>query len=327
MLIRVHLWLHFFFTFVRKISYHRRMPKLLAWLQLCRFAAVFTAMADIFLGYLLTHDEGIEAWGEFGLLLGGSSCLYLAGMVFNDVFDREVDARERPKRPIPSGRIAVREAVSLGIVLVGAGLALSGVAGIQSLIVAALLTGCIFLYDGLIKSTIVGPSVMGACRFLNVILGASTAVAADGSSPAVWSLPQLAVAAGLGVYIMGVTWFARHEAGNSRREQLIGALLTVNLGLVILISFVLHWRDPFQRSWNAAMALGCIGVIINRRMIVAVADPVPTKVQASIRTMLLSLIMLDASLVFFVQVDRNYSLIVAMLLLPAMFLGKRLAIT
>ena len=215
----------------------------------------------------------------------------------------------------------------LGTALIAVGLLLPSVVGTQSLIVAALLTGCILLYDGLLKSTIIGPVVMGACRFLNVILGASTSLAADGSSPAVWSLPQLAVAAGLGVYIVGVTWFARHEAGNSRREQLIGALLTVNLGLVILISFVLHWPDPFQRSWNTALALGFIGVVINRRLIVAIADPVPGKVQASIRTMLLSLIMLDASLVFFVQPDRNDAILVALLLIPATLLGKLLAIT
>ncbi len=303
------------------------MSKLLAWLQLCRLAAVFTAMADIFLGYLLTHAEGIESWREFGLLLGSSSCLYLAGMVFNDVFDRDVDARERPKRPIPSGRVPVRAAVILGTFLVAAGLSLSAAIGQQSLVVAGLLTGCIFLYDGLLKSTIVGPLVMGACRFLNVILGASTALAADGSAPAVWSMPQLAVAGGLGVYIVGVTWFARHEAGNSRREQLIGALLTVNVGLVILISFVLHWPDPLQRSWNTALALGFIGVIINRRLIVAIADPVPGKVQAAIRTMLLSLVMLDASLVFFVQPDRNDAILVALLLIPATLLGRLLAIT
>jgi hypothetical protein len=127
--------------------------------------------------------------------------------------------------------------------------------------------------------------------------------------------------------LIGVTWFARHEAGQSRREQLIGALLTVNLGLIVLISLAVHWRDPLQRSWNTALALGFIGLIINRRLIVAVADPSPGKVQAAIRTMLLSLIMLDASLVFFFQPDRNYSLWVAFLLIPAVFLGKRLAIT
>src|SRR6516164_10670632 len=104
------------------------MQKLLAWLQLCRFAAVFTAMADICLGYLLTH-ESFEPARDFGLLLAASSCLYLAGMVFNDVFDREIDARERPKRPIPSGRVSVRAAAILGGILVVSGLGLAGAVG------------------------------------------------------------------------------------------------------------------------------------------------------------------------------------------------------
>src|SRR5258707_13721484 len=104
------------------------MQKLLAWLQLCRFAAVFTAMADICLGYLLTHD-GFERLSDFVLLLATSSCLYLAGMVFNDVFDREVDALERPKRPIPSGRVSVRGAVTFGAGLLATGLVCSFAAG------------------------------------------------------------------------------------------------------------------------------------------------------------------------------------------------------
>ena len=319
------------------------MQKLLAFLQLCRFAAVFTAMADIFLGYLLTHQDGFESERDFGLLLGSSACLYLAGMVFNDVFDRQDDVLERPKRPLPSGRVSVREAVSLGACLVALGLALSTVAGIQSAIVAGLLTGCIFLYDGVLKSTPIGPLVMGSCRFLNVMLGASTASFVTGES-ATWSMPQLAVAFGLGVYIAGVTWFSRHEAGESPRWQLAGALMTVNLGLVILIGFVVHWPDVLlsreaiegglrwgtsmtERSWNTALALGFIGIIINRRLLTAVFDPSPAKVQASIRTMLLSIIILDASLVFFVQEDRLYAIAVALLLIPATFLSRMLAIT
>jgi 4-hydroxybenzoate polyprenyltransferase len=302
------------------------MQKILAYLQLCRFAAVFTAMADIFLGYLLTHLDGFESERDFGLLLGSSSCLYLAGMVFNDVFDRQVDAEERPKRPLPSGRVALRAAVTFGTCLVILGLALSGAVGTQSIVVAGLLTGCIFLYDGLLKSTALGPVVMGGCRFLNVMLGASTATFVTGESAA-WSMPQLAVAVGLGVYIAGVTWFSRHEAGESPRWHLAGALMTVNLGLVILIGFVLHWPDVLQRSWNTALAVGFIGIIINRRLLAAVLEPSPAKVQGSIKTMLLSLIILDASLVFFVQEDRLYAIAVALLLIPATFLSRMLAIT
>jgi len=302
------------------------MQKLLAYLQLCRFAAVFTAMADIFLGYLLAHPEGFEFPRDFGLLLGSSSCLYLAGMVFNDVFDRQDDILERPKRPLPSGRVSLREAVAIGTCLMAGGLAFSAAAGVSSATVAVLLTACIFLYDGVLKSTRIGPLVMGACRFLNVILGASTATLVTGESSA-WSMPQLAVATGLGIYIAGVTWFSRYEARESPRWHLVGSLLVVNLGLSVLIGFVLHWDDLFGRSWNTALALGFIGVIINRRLVAAVFDPSPGKVQASIKTMLLSLIVLDASLVFFVQADPQYSVLVVLLLFPAVILSRVLAIT
>ena len=39
-------------------------------------------------------------------LAGASVCLYWAGMAANDWADRELDAVERPERPIPSGRIS-----------------------------------------------------------------------------------------------------------------------------------------------------------------------------------------------------------------------------
>jgi 4-hydroxybenzoate polyprenyltransferase len=306
------------------------MQTLLAWLQLCRLAAVFTAMADIFLGFLLTHDSLDSRW-EFGLLLGASSSLYLAGMVFNDVFDREIDAQERPKRPIPSGRVALRGAMVLGTIFVAAGLALAAIAGINSLIVACLLTSAIFLYDGLLKSTIVGPLVMGLCRFLNVMLGASAATAIGTGEPslaAVWSLPQLHVALGLAVYIVGVTWFARHEAQTSSQAQLAAAIGTVNLGIALLLAFVMNWQPvAAEVQMRAALAMGLIALVVNRRLFTALFDPVPAKVQGAVRTMLLSIIMLDATLVFFAREDGTYAIVVALLLIPATLLGRVLAIT
>ncbi len=44
-------------------------------------------------------------------------------------------------------------------------------------VLALLLTAAIFLYDGWLKRTLVGPVGMGACRFLNVLLGMSPAAA------------------------------------------------------------------------------------------------------------------------------------------------------
>jgi 4-hydroxybenzoate polyprenyltransferase len=159
------------------------------------------------------------------------------------------------------------------------------------------------------------------------MLGASAVPLSDIGGGTIWAMPQLAVAGGLGIYICGVTWFARQEAGQSRRLQLGGAMLVINAGLVLLIGFVLHWPDLLGRGWNTALALACIGVVFNRRLLVALGDPASGNVQAAIRTLLLSLIMLDGSLVFFVQEDRSLAILVVLLLVPATFLGRFLAIT
>jgi hypothetical protein len=97
------------------------MSTLRAYCQLCRLPALFTALADIMLGYLLTHST-LEAVSELVPLMVASAGLYLSGMVWNDVFDRKQDAEERPRRPIPSGRVSLLAAVIFAVVLLLIGL-------------------------------------------------------------------------------------------------------------------------------------------------------------------------------------------------------------
>ncbi|WP_344980642.1 UbiA family prenyltransferase, partial [Streptosporangium fragile] len=54
-------------------------------------------------------------------LAAASVLLYWAGMALNDWSDREIDAVERPERPIPSGRVSPRGALGLAAGLTGAG--------------------------------------------------------------------------------------------------------------------------------------------------------------------------------------------------------------
>jgi len=58
------------------------------------------------------------------LLMVALSLFYVGGMFLNDGFDREVDARERPERPLPSGRATPREVFAIGFGLLAAGLVL-----------------------------------------------------------------------------------------------------------------------------------------------------------------------------------------------------------
>lgn len=297
-----------------------RKGQALAWLQLVRIPTMFTAMADIFLGFLLTH-KSLDPTPTFVALLGASVCIYWTGMILNDYFDRDIDSRERPSRPIPSGRIQPATALKVGVLLNIAGLALAAFAGMGSLLIAGLLTACVWSYDGALKKTPLAPVLMGSCRFFNVMLGASAS-----ATGAMWWCPQVHVAVGLGIYVCGLTWFARQEAKTSARTQLISASFVVNAGLATLFAFILYAPDN-DHGMTSLYVLAVISITIVRRLVGAIAEPEPKRVQTAIRTMLLSLVMLDATLVFFATGDPVLATTVAMLMLPAFLLSRWIPMT
>src|SRR6185369_1898289 len=117
--------------------------------RLVRLPNIFTALADIALGAAVI---GFEFAGISTLFLAlASSCLYCSGMVWNDVFDVEQDARERPFRPLPSGQIRVRSAIALAAILMIAGIGLAFCVGWPSGALAAGLAAAILLYDRWLK--------------------------------------------------------------------------------------------------------------------------------------------------------------------------------
>ena len=107
-----------------------------------------------------------------------SSCLlYVAGIVLNDYFDIELDKRERPFRPLPSGNISNRHALSIAILAVLVANTIALILGPTSLALSLALTLAIIAYDYRLKHGVLGPFAMGAARFLNVIFGASLVLA------------------------------------------------------------------------------------------------------------------------------------------------------
>ena len=311
------------------------MSTLRTYAQLCRLPAVFTAMADVFLGYSLTHHD-LRPAHVFGRLLFASSAIYLAGMVLNDYFDRDVDAIERPQRPIPSGRVSATTARWLGITLLTIGI-LAGVGpSWNSQIVVMLLATAVLLYDGGLKKTFMGPVVMGSCRMLNVLLGAS---AVPGSLAMVFAPPQAIIAVALGLYVAGVTWFAKKEAEQSGRAGLIFGQAVMNAGLLLLATWMTPQLRPLWFGWQFHMLdgeawrplamLGVIAVIVNRRAIAAILNPSPAQVQSAVRVMLLSIITIDATLIYAALGDPGVPIAagVVALLVPSFILGKWMTMT
>lgn len=299
------------------------MRRYLPYFQLCRIPAVFSAIADICCGFALTHrlPPTMEPYPIFALLVLASCGLYLAGMVLNDVFDRDIDAQERPQRPIPSGRVPLPNAIRLAVVLLIVGNAAALLAGMTSGVIAIILTCCILGYDGGLKNTVIGPLVMGSCRFFNILLGAS----AVGGLPEVFAVPQLPVAAGMGIYIAGVTIFSRQEAQTSSRWKLALGVGVVNLGLAILMGFMLNFPSPLGHT--ATVAIAAVIAVIDGRVLGSLLIPSPARVQATVKTLLMSLVTLNAIIIFHATGTPALAIAVMALLLPAMYLGRWMTIT
>lgn len=294
-------------------------PRLLAYAQLLRLPNVFTAFADIALAacvgasvYPAASSAGFVQ--TVALLALASGCLYLAGMVWNDVFDLPEDARDRPFRPLPSGRVARPTAtiLALGLTLAGVGLAvLAGAA-----VVGGALAGAVLLYDVWMKRTPLAPVAMAACRFLNVLLGL-TAVPDDALS---WGV-RVHVAGVVGVYIVGVTWFARTEAAVSKRWHLRAAAGVIVAALVLALALRARLPEsPGPGAFLFPYLLVAFGFLVGGPLARAVRDPAPKPVQAAIKRCVLGLVALDAVLaVAFVGAP---GLLVLLLLPPALVVGK-----
>lgn len=307
------------------------------YLRLFRVPNVFTALADIGLGFALTWRFTVDQpeklpWGLLVALGAASGFLYIAGMAFNDVFDVDVDRVERPQRPIPAGAISLGTARLLALVLLvlGCGFAwLSGFAFADQMatwwkpgFIGTCLAAAILSYDGWAKQNFLGPWNMGLCRVLNVLLGASAGPAIENGVLLGYSPGTLLVAGGIGLYIVGVTIFAKKEAEESRAQMLGVGLLVMIAGIVVvgllpLVEIKLLRTAPTY-FW---ILLGLLGISIVRRSFAAIQNPSPKLVQTAVKQAILSLIMFDAAVCLFVM-PPWYSLGVVALMVPAMFLGR-----
>jgi len=254
-----------------------------AYLELLRPPNVVTAIADVLAGYAVAGRTQPEAlpW-----LIAASVCLYAGGVVLNDFFDRNLDAIERPERPIPSGRVSSTRAATVGGGLLVAGMLASLGASRVSVGVAAAVASFVLLYDARAKRhAIAGPLCMGACRGLNLLLGVSVSAAA---LRAQWPIGVLSV-----IYIAAVTAVSRGEVHGGRAAVATFALISLGLVLAGLTTVALG------STIGRFAALVLIAVLAYRVVPPywqVRKDPQPAVIRRAVRTGVLSLVLLDSAI-------------------------------
>ena len=253
--------------------------------ELVRGPAALSVPGDALAGAAVTGTLGARTAG----LSAASVCLYWSGMAANDWADRDLDAKERPERPIPSGRVTPGTALGLAAGLSAAGLVLAGLAGgRRALAVAAPLTGLMWWYDTALKGTPAGPAGMAACRGLDVLLGASSGR---------WrrsAVPALTVAA----HTYTVTALSRREVTGG--SPLLPAVTLAGTAAVAAVPAMVPAAPSPAACWRrllpgglAAWYAASYGIAQGH----ALADPSAAKVRAAVGAGITSLPALQGALI------------------------------
>jgi len=116
-----------------------------AWLQLARVSNTPTVVSNTVAGAVLVSTAA--ATGSVVVVAIAIALFYTAGMVLNDVLDYEVDRRERPERPLPSGQVSPGTALAAVVVLLVTGELLLVLEGLRPALAGLGLIGLIVLYD------------------------------------------------------------------------------------------------------------------------------------------------------------------------------------
>lgn len=235
--------------------------KWIAWFRLLRPPNLPTVPGDPLAGFVLASGIG-GVWDIRAAWVAlASLAIYASGLVLNDVADCEVDRRERPNRPLPSGAVKKSHALAAGLGLGILGVALAFPAGTPATAAAVLLFAVVLVYDFLMpRGSVAGVLVMGLCRSASVGLG----IAAAGNLAWGRGIPWLA-AAGTGLYIAAVSIMAAGETSSRRvgwLRWLPLAVLAAVLGGMAWASHSLTWLGlllialPLLATWDLGRRLG-----------------------------------------------------------------------
>jgi hypothetical protein len=292
-----------------------------AFLQLTRPANIVTSVSDVLAGiaisgFFFAHAFHVNQILPVLLLCISTIGLYGGGVVFNDVFDAELDRTERPERPIPSGTVSIKEATALGTILLLIGTVSAFAYNFFSGTIAFIIAIAALIYDKWGKHhAVIGPINMGLCRGLNLLLGISIETT---SLLQWWYIAFIPV-----IYIASITMISRGEVHGGNKNLLYAASLLY----VLVIGFILYFAIAnkvaiiFTVIFLLAFAWGIFNPLLK-----AIKQPIGKNIGKAVKAGVIGLILMNAS--WASAFNALYFAIVITLLLPvSIALAKLFAVT
>lgn len=286
-----------------------------------RPANIVTAVSDVLAGitisgFFFNSHFDLNNTQPVLLLCLSTIGLYGGGVVFNDVFDAELDSIERPERPIPRGIVTKKEASILGAILLLMGI-ISGFAWtIVSGFIATVITIAALVYDKWGKHhPVAGPLNMGLCRGLNLLLGVSILPVELTNW---WYIALVPI-----LYIASITMISHGEVHGGNKNLLYLACLFYILVIGAIFSFAVVNKGSLLIT---GIFLAVFAVMIFNPLLKAIRNPAGKNIGKAVKAGVIGLILMNASWAS-ASNELYFALMIAILLPVSIVLAKIFAVT
>ena len=297
------------------------------YLTLIRFPNLFTLPSNVFAGYFSTHIQNAIEINSIVLVILVSVCLYAAGVIFNDVADRQTDRKERPNRPIPSGKITQRNAILLAMLLIVISITVSYFISVVTLIIVFVLITSIFLYDFVLKNSLFGPAAMGATRVLNIVLGSSPNLSnsIDGETDYVFYRLGLVCISEF-IYISSITAISKYEINENQSSKLGRLHALLFLSPIIIGVYAVSIGLFNNNTWIYLFIFGSF-ILSMLKVTTSKVPMTNAMLQKTISLLIIGIIVHDAVYIGGSLDSWYFGMSIFVLLVPAILLGKRFYVT
>ena len=174
----------------------------------------------------------------------------------------------------------------------------------------------ILLYDGMLKKNIwLGPFCMGACRYLNLLLGFSV-------SPLIGSAFFLPILNG--IFIFGVTVLSIHETEENGSNFHIFITIVSMVALCVVYIFLFKFEIASQKTGLILCMIWAFSLIVY--LLPLLFTKTAALIQKRVKVLILSIVILDGIIVAGTG-QIYWSFFVWVLLVPSVIFANRFYVT
>jgi heme O synthase-like polyprenyltransferase len=292
------------------------------YLILIRIPNLFTIPSNVMVGFSQLVLLNNANWTTLLILIVTSLLLYTVGIVLNDYIDRQIDRRERPTRPLPSGRISARSALILVLVATLSSILAAAYVSSLTLIIVLIIIGTILAYDCWLKSSTFGHFVMALSRVFNIVLGFSPLLFLPFSNNN--DLIRIVVIlSSMFIYVFTISYLSKFETGAlSKKINYTVSVPSISTIPILLALFTIMGYFKLDLLFILPIFIGMLLITFGKRYVRLGTN----EAGHIVRNLVLSIIILD-SLFMSGSVGLVSGLSLLVFLIPAIILSRKFYVT